>query len=306
MVNLTITFLGTSSAVPTPERGLSSIAITRGSELLLFDAGEGMQRNFIKAGLGMNRKMKVFISHMHSDHCIGLLGLMQTMSLQGRTNPLDVYGQPALREFIVENMRIIRFGLGFNVNVHTIEKEGVIATEPDYRISCQSASHSIPALSFCLEEFDRPGVFRIERAKELALPEGELYSRLQRGEDVEYQGRKVRSAEMLGPPRRGRKICISGDTRPTDELAAFFDAADVLVHESTYSTEKQDKAIEYFHSTAREAAAIAKRANVKKLFLTHFSARYDETELLLKEALSVHPDVTAADDLMEVTVPYSE
>lgn len=306
MVNLTITFLGTSSAVPTPERGLSSIAITRGSELLLFDAGEGMQRNFIKAGLGMNRKMKVFISHMHSDHCIGLLGLMQTMSLQGRTNPLDVYGQPALREFIVENMRIIRFGLGFDVNVHTIEKEGVIATEPDYRISCQSASHSIPALSFCLEEFDRPGVFRIERAKELALPEGELYSRLQRGEDVEYQGRKVRSAEMLGPPRRGRKICISGDTRPTDELAAFFDAADVLVHESTYSTEKQDKAIEYFHSTAREAAAIAKRANVKKLFLTHFSARYDETELLLKEALSVHPDVTAADDLMEVTVPYSE
>ncbi|MEO9321138.1 MAG: ribonuclease Z [Nitrososphaera sp.] len=306
MVNLTITFLGTSSAVPTPERGLSSIAITRGSELLLFDTGEGMQRNFIKAGLGMNRKMKVFISHMHSDHCIGLLGLMQTMSLQGRTNPLDVYGQPALREFIVENMRIIRFGLGFDVNVHTIEKEGVIATEPDYRISCQSASHSIPALSFCLEEFERPGVFRVERAKELALPEGELYSRLQRGEDVEYQGRKVRSADMLGPPRRGRKICISGDTRPTDELAAFFDAADVLVHESTYSTEKQDKAIEYFHSTAREAAAIAKRANVKKLFLTHFSARYDETELLLKEALSVHPDVTAADDLMEVTVPYSE
>lgn len=306
MVNLGITFLGTSSAVPTPERGLSSIAISRGSELMLFDAGEGMQRNFIKAGLGMNRRMKVFISHMHSDHCIGLLGLMQTLSLQGRTAPLDIYGQPRLKEFILENMRIINFGLGFDVDIHSIEKDGIVVSEAEYQVSCCSANHSVPALSFCLEEFERPGMFFVDRVKAIGIPEGELYSRLQRGEDIEFQGKAIKSADVVGPPRRGRKICISGDTRPTDRLVRFFEGADVLIHESTYSNEKQDKAIEYFHSTALEAATVAKKANVTRLFLTHFSARYDETGQLVSEAGLAHPNVTAADDLIEVSIQYPD
>src|ERR671938_628336 len=126
MVNMRLIFLGTSAAVPTSERGLSSIALVRGNELLLFDTGEGMQRNFIKASLGMNKKMKIFITHMHADHCVGLLGLLQTMSLQGRERMLDIYGQPQVAEFIKENMRIINFGLLFNINIHIIEEEGVI------------------------------------------------------------------------------------------------------------------------------------------------------------------------------------
>jgi ribonuclease Z len=306
MVNMQLVFLGTSSATPTPERGLSSIALVRGSELLLFDAGEGMQRNFIKAGLGMNRKMKVFISHIHADHCVGLLGLLQTMSLQGRERSVDVYGEPRVQEFLRENMRIINFGLTFEVIIHVIENEGVIAREDDYEVSCCNANHSVPSFAFTLQERDRPGKFDIEEAKKLGIPEGELYGRLQHGQDVYLDGKLVRSNQIVGPSRKARKIGISGDTRPTDKLVEFFRGCDVLVFESTYSEDKREKAIENWHSTAAEAATIAKRAAAKRLFLTHFSARYDETSVLVREASAIHGKVEAAEDLLAVDIPYDE
>jgi ribonuclease Z len=297
-------FLGTSSAAPTPNRGLSSIALIRDGELLLFDAGEGMQRNFIKAGLGMNRKMKVFITHMHADHCVGLLGLLQTMSLQGREKPLDIFGQPRLKEFLLENMRIINFGLTFEVAIHTIEKEGVVLEESEYKIMCCEANHSIPSYSYRLDEYDRPGYFNIELVKKIGIPEGELYGRLQHGQDIDYNGRIVRSTDVVGPRRQGRKIGISGDTRPTDKLTEFFRKCDVLVFESTYSHDKLAKALETSHSTATEAANVAKAAGAKKLFLTHFSARYDDTSDLVKEAARIHENVEAAEDLKKVDIPY--
>jgi len=305
MANMKLVFLGTSSAVPTVERGLSSIALMREGELLLFDAGEGMQRNFIKAGLGMNRKMKIFISHMHADHCVGLLGLIQTMNLQGREKNIDIYGEPRVKEFWQENMRIINFGLSFDVHVHTIEKGGLAVKEDDYQVTCCEASHSVPSLAYCLEEFDRPGAFDVKEAKKLGVPEGELYSRLQHGQDIVYMGKKIRSSQVIGPPRKGRKIGISGDTRPTDELTKFFRKCDVLVFESTYSHEMQQKAIENWHSTAIEAATIAKKAGAVRLFLTHFSARYDETDMLVNEASTIHSNVEAAEDLRVVEIPYS-
>ena len=304
MVNMQLTFLGTSAAVPTAERGLSSIAISRGSELLLFDAGEGMQRNFIKAGLGMNRKMKVFISHMHADHCLGLLGLLQTMSLQGREKPLHVFGLPTLEEFLSENMRIINFRPAFEVIFEPITKEGVVVEEQDYSVSSCNAKHSIPALSFCLREHDRPGVFDIDKAKTLEIPEGELYGRLQRGEDVKVRDRLIRSSDIVGPSRAGRKIGISGDTMSADHLVDFFAGCDLLVFESTYSDDMKLKAVDHYHSTASEAAQIAKAAGAKALYLTHFSARYDRTEELVREALRFHPNVFAAEDLATVEVPY--
>lgn len=297
-------FLGTSSAAPTAKRGLSSLAIMREGELLLFDAGEGMQRNFIKSGLGMNREMKVFITHMHADHCVGLLGLLQTMALQGRERPLEIYGQPRLRKFLLENMRIINFGLTFDVSIHTIEKEGVVVEEDDYVVTCCEAKHSVPTLSFRLDERDRPGLFNAELVKKLGIPEGELYGKLQHGQDVEYNGNVVRSADVVGPPRPGRKIGISGDTRPTDKLTKFFSGCDVLVFESTYAHDKLQKALETSHSTATEAATLAKQALVKKLFLTHFSARYEETTTLVAEASAIHEKVEAAEDLKVVDIPY--
>jgi ribonuclease Z len=304
MANMQLVFLGTSSAVPTVERGLSSIALMREGELLLFDAGEGMQRNFIKAGLGMNRKMKIFISHMHADHCVGLLGLLQTMALQGREKSIDIYGEPRVKEFWQENMRIINFFLGFEVNVHVIEKEGVVVKEDNYQVTCCEGLHSVPSLAYCVEEFDRPGAFDVEAAKKLGIPEGELYSKLQHGQDVVYKGKNINSSQVVGPSRKGRKIGISGDTRPTDKLAKFFRGCDVLVFESTYSHDKQQKAIENWHSTATEAATIAKEAGAGRLFLTHFSARYDETSVLVKEAEAVHPNVEAAEDLKAIEIPY--
>lgn len=305
MTNMQLVFLGTSSAAPTVERGLSSIALMREGELLLFDAGEGMQRNFIKAGLGMNRKMKIFISHMHADHSVGLLGLLQTMALQGREKSIDIYGEQKVKEFWEENMRIINFGLTFEVNVHVIKKEGVVVKEDGYQVTCCEALHSVPSFAYCLEEFDRPGEFDVKEAKRLRIPEGEMYGKLQHGHDVVYKGKKIRSSQIVGPPRKGRKVGISGDTRPTEKLARFFRGCDVLVFESTYSHDKQQKAIENWHSTATEAATVARKAGAGKLFLTHFSARYDETFSLVKEASAIHPNVETAEDLKAVEIPYA-
>jgi ribonuclease Z len=306
MVDMQLIFLGTSSGTPTAQRGLSSIALIRGAELLLFDAGEGMQRNFIKAGLGMNKKMKIFITHMHADHCVGLLGLLQTMELQGRERSIDIYGEPRLEEFLRENMRIIGFGLTFEIIVRKIEKEGVIVRERDYQVSCCHALHSVPSFAYCLEESDRPGVFNVTEARRLGIPEGNLYSKLQQGEDIIYRGQTIRASRVVGLPRKGRKIGISGDTRPTDKLARFFRESDLLIFESTYSQDKQEKAIENGHSTAAEAATIAKKAEVNKLLLTHFSARYDQTSLLVKEASAIHYNVEAAEDLKVVRISYKQ
>jgi ribonuclease Z len=306
MVNMRLIFLGTSAAAPTPNRGLSSIALVRGSELIIFDAGEGMQRNFIKAGLGMNRKMKIFITHMHADHCVGLLGLLQTMSLQGRQRHVDIYGQPQVAEFIKENMRIINFRLTFDINIHIINGEGTVVKEKDYQVSCSDAFHSVPAYSYCLTEFDRPGKFDIIEAKRLGIPEGELYRNLQEGNDIVVEGKTITSNQIIGPSRKGRKIGISGDTRPTDKLKSFFKDCDLLVFESTFSHDKYEQAIESFHSTAKEAASLANASSVRKLYLTHFSARYHETSKLVKEAAEMHRSVQAAEDLKIVEIPYED
>jgi ribonuclease Z len=306
MVNMKLIFLGTSAATPTMERGLSSIALVRGGELLIFDTGEGMQRNFIKARLGVNKKMKIFITHMHADHCLGLLGLLQTMSLQGREKAVDIYGPKKLSEFLKENMRIINFGLIFEINIHTIDNEGIVVREKDYQISCCNAEHLIPAYAYSLIEYDRPGIFNVQKAKLLGIPQGELYRKLQYGHDIIYNGTIIKSTNVVGPSRSGRKIGISGDTRPTNKLKNFFENCNLLVFESTYGDDNNQKAIEYCHSTAAEAAMLAKKSHVKKLLLTHFSARYDDTSSLINEASIIHQNVEAAHDLKTVNIPYSE
>ncbi len=301
-----IVFLGTSAAIPTEKRCLSSIVVKRGGELLIFDAGEGMQKNFLQAKLGLNKKMKIFITHMHIDHCLGLIGFFQTMSLLGRTKKIDIYGEPRLGEFIHENFRIINIGLAFEIVIHIIDKEGVIASEDDYQISCCKADHSIPAYSFCITEDPRPGVFNVENASKLSIPKGDLYRRLQRGEDVFVEGKLIKSNEVVGPNRKGRKIGVSGDTRPSPELRDFFNSCDILIFESTYSHDYQTKAIETFHSTSTEAALLAKESRCSKLILTHFSSRYDDPNLLLDEARTIHRNVDLAEDMKTFYIPYTE
>jgi ribonuclease Z len=305
-MDLRIVFLGTSAATPTDERGLSSIAIARGNEILLFDAGEGMQRNFVRSSLRMNSKMKVFITHMHADHSLGILGLLQTLSLNGRTLPIDIYGEPRLAEFIKYSTRLIGFGLSFDVNLHSIEGEGLLAREDDYVVTCCEADHNVTAYSFCLTELERPGIFDIRRAIQLGIPEGKLYKQLQSGMDIVVNGRMVRSSDVVGPCRPGRKIGISGDTRPTEKLSKFFENCDLLIFESTYAEELRHKAIENFHSTAAEAAKLANQSGARKLVLTHFSTRYRQNKQLLEEARLIHENVDDAHDLKVIHLPYRQ
>jgi ribonuclease Z len=284
---------------------LSSLAIVRGSEVLLFDAGEGMQRNFLESGIGTNRKTKIFITHMHSDHVIGLLGLLQTMALQNRDMPVQLYGPDVLRDFMESNMKLLNFGLTFPVTFSAVG-EGVVVEESDYVVKAKLAEHSVKSYCYCLEERERPGVFYPEKAQKLGIPKGGLWHKLQHGEQIEFNGRIVKSEEVTGPKRKGRKIGISGDTRINDELADFFRDCDLLIFDSTYGEDHKDKASENMHSTAKEAAELAAKAKVKKLVLTHFSARYDDTSVLVKEASEAHQNVVAAEDLMAIEVPYEQ
>lgn len=304
MVDMKIVFLGTSAAIPTQKRSLSSIVLKRAGELLIFDVGEGTQRNFLQAKLGVNKKMKVFITHLHIDHCLGLLGFFQTMSLLGRTKKVDVYGESRLKEFINQNFHIINIELSFEIEIHTIEEEGIIVNENDYQISCCRADHSVSAFSFCICEHQRPGIFNIDKATKLGIPKGDLFHKLQNGEDVIVNGKLVESDQVVGPKRKGRKIGISGDTRPSLKLKNFFNSCDILIFESTYAHDYQQKAIETFHSTSVEAAQLAKESNCIKLILTHFSSRYNDPTVLLNEAKDIHANVDLAEDMKTFYVPY--
>jgi len=296
-----LVYLGTSAAAPTTERSLTCVCLIRESEVLMFDAGEGAQIAYLKAGLPWNKKMKIFVTHLHGDHCLGILGLLQTMSLQKRTEGVEIFGPAGIEEFITANIKVLNFGLPFPVFI-TIVEEGNIVEEKDYQITSCDAQHGIPAFSYCFEENEKPGVFYPEKAKELGIPEGKLWQELQNGNSIEVDGKKIDSLQVTGEKRPGKKIGISGDTRPTEKLGAFFKNCDFLSFDCTFSFDLKERAIETNHSTAKEAAELAKTANVKNLILTHFSARYSDESVLLNEAKQIHESVIAAKDLLEIEI----
>jgi len=296
-----LVFLGTSAAQPTPERGLTCICLEKEGEILMFDAGEGAQISYLKSGLGWNKKMKIFVTHLHGDHCIGILGLLQTMTLQNRTEPMEIYGPDGIEEFIAVNIKVLNFGLSFPVMITTV-REGTVVNEKTYTINSCEADHSVTSYSYLFQEKDKPGRFFPDKAKELGVPEGELWHKLQTGQDIQVGDKIVKSSDVLGEKRPGKRIGISGDTRPTKKLEEFFKDCDYLSFDSTFSHELQDKALETHHSTAKEAADLAKKANVSNLILTHFSARYNDELVLLEEAKTIHSSVIAAKDLLEIEI----
>ena len=296
-----LVFLGTSAAQPTPERGLTCICLEKEGEILMFDAGEGAQISYLKSGLGWNKKMKIFVTHLHGDHCIGILGLLQTMTLQNRTEPMEIYGPDGIEEFIAANIKVLNFGLSFPVMITTV-REGTVVNEKTYTINSCEADHSVTSYSYLFQEKDKPGRFFPDKAKELGVPEGELWHKLQTGQDIQVGDKIVKSSDVLGEKRPGKRIGISGDTRPTKKLEEFFKDCDYLSFDSTFSHELQNKALETYHSTAKEAADLAKKANVSNLILTHFSARYNDESVLLKEAKTIHSSVIAAKDLLEIEI----
>jgi len=294
-------FLGTSAAQPTSKRALTCICLEKDGEVLMFDAGEGAQISYLKCGLGWNKKMKIFVTHLHGDHCIGILGLLQTMTLQNRIEPVEIYGPEGIEEFIASNIKILNFGLSFPVIISTVS-EGLVLEDKTYFIHACEAEHFIPAFSYLFQEKDKPGKFYPEKAKALDIPEGELWHKLQMDHEVKVGNKTVRPSDVMGEKRSGKKIGISGDTRPTKKLEDFFKNCNYLSFDSTFSNELKEKAIETCHSTAKEAATLAKNASVENLILTHFSARYKNEGELLVEAKTIHSSVIAAKDLLEIEI----
>ena len=296
-----LVFLGTSAAQPTAKRGLSCICLEREGEILMFDAGESAQISYMKSGLGWNKKMKLFVTHLHGDHCVGILGLLQTMSMQNRTESLEIFGPKGIDEFLAANIKILNFGLSFSILI-TIVNEGTIYENNKFLIHAAKANHSITAFSYLFEEKDKPGRFNVEKAKELGIPEGELWNKLQNGEDITNNEKIIKPEQVLGKKRLGKKIGISGDTMPTKELEEFFRECDYLVFDSTFLDEEKQKAQDTCHSTAKQAAELGKNANVKNLILTHFSARYKDEIGHKTEAEQIHNSVITAKDLLEVEI----
>ena len=305
MPKLTVTFLGTSSAAPTKGRGLPAIAVQREGSVILLDCGEGVQRQVLSQGVGLNKEMSILITHLHGDHVTGLLGLLQTMGMAQRSKPLNIVGPRNLLKWLTVTAELLSIGLPFQLNFFPVRTGTVLRTK-DFRVRATKAAHSVEAYSYIVEEKDRPGVFHPEKARALGVPEGKLWSALQRGRKVQAGGRTVVPSDVMGPFRSGRRIGYSGDTRPTARLARFFSKCDLLIFDSTFHGKDRDKALERKHSTCLEAAELAKKAKVSRLALTHFSARYTSVGSLVRQARSVFPETIAARDGLRLEVDYSD
>jgi ribonuclease Z len=298
-------FLGTAGSFPTSHRSLPAIAIQHAQTLCLFDCGEGLQRQIFTAGIKFRHPLKIFITHLHGDHILGLPGLLQTMSLLNLDKPVEVYGPQGILDFIVNIVKLIRFHLTFPLKIFEVN-EGVAYTDPKYTVHCVWADHNIPNLAYALQETERPGRFFPQKARDLGVPEGPLWSQLQRGENITLaSGRLIAPSEVLGSPRPGRKIVYTGDTKPCPSVIRLAKNADILIHDATFDDALQERAISHGHSTPSQAASIAKRAQVKHLILTHLSSRYTDGSLLRQQAEHIFPTVTIAEDFLEIHVPFS-
>ena len=303
-MSLQVIFLGTAASIPTVERALPSVVVKRKNELFMFDCGEGVQRQMIKARVGFHKKMKVFVTHMHGDHVLGLPGLLQSMSLLDRTRKLEIYGPVGIKEFIKAIQRTVQFVLTYQVEICEIENEGVVCEENEYYVQVAQTDHVIPSFAYALIEKPRPGKFNPEKADRLGIPEGPLWSKLQHGEKVKLPtGKVVTPEQVVGSPRVGRKIVYSGDTRPVKSLEKLAESADLLIHEATLDDDLTERAEEDGHSTPSQAARTAKKAKVKRLVLTHISSRYKSASPLLEQAKKIFPNVDVAEDFTKIEIP---
>ncbi|NYB52539.1 MAG: ribonuclease Z [Methanobacteriaceae archaeon] len=293
-------FLGTSSALPTPNRNHSSIALKAFGEIMLFDCGEGTQRQMARIKLSPMKVNNIFITHLHGDHFLGLPGMIQSMAFRGRKEPLHIYGPKGINETVHNIKNLGFYSLSFQINAHEVE-EGVVAETDEYLIKCCPTHHSIVNLAYSVEEKRSPKFLK-EKAIKLGLEPGPDFGKLQRGISVEVDGRLIEPEEVLGPERRGRKIVYSGDTRPCLEMVDFAKHANVLIHESTFESSQEVKARETGHSTTTQAAEIAKKAEVSLLILSHISTRYRDSNLLKEEANQIFDQVMVAEDFKVIEV----
>ena len=307
-MSLRVTFLGTSGAVPTTERNPSAIFLRREGDAFLFDVGEGTQRQMMRFHTGFDVEA-IFLSHIHGDHVLGLPGLIQTMDFNEREGPLSIFTPRGTRSAVVDLIHAVGNDPSFPVAVREVEGGDVVLDRADYRIEAVATDHLTPSVGYALVEDERKGRFDRERAEELGVPVGPKFSELHEGNPVTLEdGTVVRPEEVVGPPRPGRSIVYSGDTRPVDAIATVVAEADVLVHDATFTSEARDRALETAHSTAAEAGEVAARAGAKRLVLTHISSRYAGNTGTLKEEAQETFDgrVIVATDGYEIDVPYPD
>jgi ribonuclease Z len=302
-MELSVLFLGTAGSVPTPQRGLSATLIQRGSERFLVDCGEGTQRQLIRIGIGINQISHVLITHLHADHYLGLPGLVKTWQLWGRTDPVAVYGPRGLLDFQDVLKRLIG-KTDFPVTYHELAPGGAIPFE-DYRIEGIATDHKITSIGYALIEDARPGRFDAESARALGVTPGPDFGRLQRGEVVEGAQGLVLPEQVMGEAREGRKIVLTGDTRPCRAVVEAARGADLLVHDSTFTVEEAERARSTMHSTAAEAAQVGKDADVKLLALTHMSFRYTSRQII-QEARGVFDRIVMPSDFDRLVIPLPE
>lgn len=301
--------LGTSSAVPTARRGLSSVALIREGESFLFDCGEGTQMRLIKAEFPRRKFHHIFITHLHGDHIFGLGGLLSTLNLGEREYPLHIHGPIGIARFVNFLLGFPRPArMGFEILFHEFDARfsGTVLETPEYRVEAMPLVHTLPAHGFRFEEMDIPGRFDASLADTLGVPFGPERGVLQRGGSITLQdGRVVHAAELVGPARRGRAFAYCTDTAYCENAVILARGADVLVHEATYGDDLAEMAKDRRHSTIREAATVARRAGVKQFVATHFSTRYDGPlmEQLRSEGESVFPGLLMAKDLLRVSLP---
>ena len=320
--------LGSSAAIPIKGRNLPSIALKYGSEILLFDCGEDVQRRFLEAGLKFNKRMKIFISHFHGDHIIGLPGLLFRFNLIDRTAPLSIFGPPNLFIYLHLHHKILGLKTKYPIKIVEIDNNSGYITEydditsikskikikienrvifesNDYSMKYALMNHSVINYAYSFIENPRPGKFHPERAKELGIPPSPLWKKMQEGNSIRFQGKIIDPLKegIIEPKLPGRKITYSGDTGPCETLIELGYNSDVLIHEATYMQELEDVAREKKHSTSLDAAKAALKMNAKQLILTHISSRYEEDTIkLFEEAKKVFNNTLLAEDLTKIKI----
>jgi ribonuclease Z len=306
-MSLRVVFLGTSGSVPTLKRSLPSVVVQCPRDQWMFDCGENVQRQMMGAKVSFHRKMKVFITHLHGDHVLGLPGLLQTMALMDRKEPVQIYGPVGLKDFLVCTKETLNFGLNYPVEINQILSEGVVCDEEEYQVIATKSNHAVESYAYAFVEKPRPGKFYPKQALALGVAAGELWSKLQGGEEITLSdGKVVKPSDVMGPMRAGRKIVYTGDTKPFEAFAKFAEGADLVIHDCTFDDSLIEKAGVDGHSTPSQAAGQAKAANAKQLVLSHISARYPNAGLLLEQAKKIFPNTVVAEDFMELELPLSE
>ena len=305
-MSLTVRFLGTSASRPTVERNVTSVAMIREGETLLFDCGEGTQRQMMRYGISFALE-DIFFTHMHADHMLGVIGLFRTLSLQGRTEPMRLWGPRGSASLLRQAIALGSERQPFPFEINEVTPESPIERK-GYSIVPYPVDHKDRiALGFALVEEIRLGRFNPEKARELGIPEGPAWGRIHKGQPVTLDdGRVIEPSMLVGPSRPGRRIVFTGDTRPSASTVEISSGADLLIHEATFSDEEQERAVETGHATSREAAEVAAKAGVRQLVLTHLSARYSVNAAdLLQQAKENFPETIVARDGFEMDVPFA-